>query len=165
MNAGAMEIELFGNGGGTPVAGTDFDQVTADSADLTGGTLQIVVDSGYGPAVGDAFEILSASGGITGQFAAVNGQQIDVTREFAVQYNGSPAVTSVSLIVVDTAPLGDCDGDGDVDVADFLNFESCLFGPDGGLGSGCDCFDLDVDGDVDLKDAAIFQQAFTGSID
>ncbi|MHC4696361.1 MAG: hypothetical protein ACYTFA_06440 [Planctomycetota bacterium] len=32
---------------------------------------------------------------------------------------------------------------------------------DGGLGSGCECFDFDDDGDNDLKDFAAFQEAFT----
>ena len=57
---------------------------------------------------------------------------------------------------------GDCDGDGDVDLHDFVDFEACLAGPGGGLGTGCDCFDLDDNGDVDLGDFAEFQSVFTG---
>jgi hypothetical protein len=56
---------------------------------------------------------------------------------------------------------GDCDGDGDVDLLDYVCFESCLLGPDSGLGSGCGPFDIDGDGDVDLADFAGFQGAFT----
>ncbi len=44
----------------------------------------------------------------------------------------------------------------------YADFESCLSGPDGGLGDGCRCFDDDDDNDVDLKDLAAFQEAFTG---
>ncbi|UCG17345.1 MAG: hypothetical protein JSV19_04795 [Phycisphaerales bacterium] len=57
---------------------------------------------------------------------------------------------------------GDCDADGDVDLSDFADFEGCLAGPGGGLGTGCVCFDLDDNGDVDLGDFAEFQLAFTG---
>ncbi|MBN1510631.1 MAG: hypothetical protein JXB13_01325 [Phycisphaerae bacterium] len=57
---------------------------------------------------------------------------------------------------------GDCTGDGVVDIADYLVFESCLAGPNAGLGYGCECADLDVDMDVDLADFAIFQTLFEG---
>jgi len=57
---------------------------------------------------------------------------------------------------------GDCTGDGVVDLADYLVFESCLAGPNAGLGAGCECADLDVDMDVDLVDFAIFQIVFEG---
>ena len=55
----------------------------------------------------------------------------------------------------DCAPIpGDCDGDGNVDLADL---STCLFGPDGGLGAGCECVDFDGDNDTDLEDFAAFQ--------
>ncbi len=57
---------------------------------------------------------------------------------------------------------GDCNEDGGVDLNDFADFEACLLGPDGGLGSGCGCFDLDASGDVDLEDFARLAQHFTG---
>ncbi|MCP4248681.1 MAG: energy-coupling factor transporter transmembrane protein EcfT [bacterium] len=57
----------------------------------------------------------------------------------------------------------DSDGDGDVDLDDFAAFDTCLAGPDAGLGTGCDCFDADADGDNDLLDFAEFQVSFTGS--
>ncbi|MCK4659054.1 MAG: endonuclease [Phycisphaerae bacterium] len=51
----------------------------------------------------------------------------------------------------------DDDGDGDVDLADFVGFRSCLTGPGGGAVSPCDNHDSDSDGDVDLDDFAAFQ--------
>lgn len=57
---------------------------------------------------------------------------------------------------------GDCDGDGDVDLADYIASADCLTGPNGGLVAGCDCFDFDGDGDADLRDFAEFQFEFTG---
>lgn len=57
---------------------------------------------------------------------------------------------------------GDCDGDSDVDLADFAEMESCLSGPGGGQAVGCECFDFDDDADIDLQDFADFQVNFTG---
>jgi hypothetical protein len=52
------------------------------------------------------------------------------------------------------AALGDCDGDGDLDLEDFACFAECLVGPEGGLLPDCETFDADADGDVDLYDWA-----------
>lgn len=60
VTAGTLEVELFGNGGGAPVAGVDFDQLTADTANL-GGTLELVIDPNYTPSVGDMFPIISTT--------------------------------------------------------------------------------------------------------
>ena len=60
---------------------------------------------------------------------------------------------------------GDCDQDGDVDLADLLAFQECFTGPGGGpLAPHCKCSDLDGDGDLDLSDFVAFQAAFTGSL-
>jgi len=59
----------------------------------------------------------------------------------------------------------DCDLDGDVDVADAVQFTACLAGPQSPAPdtapAGCPClttFDLDLDGDVDLLDFLGIQQ-------
>ena len=59
---------------------------------------------------------------------------------------------------------GNCDGDNDVDIADFEALAPCLLGPGNGLGPDCDCFDLDKDGSVSLTDFAVFQCHFTGEL-
>jgi len=59
---------------------------------------------------------------------------------------------------------GDADGDGDVDIADFLAFADCMRGPENPADEGCEVFDLDDAGDVDLRDFEVFQRSFTGSI-
>jgi hypothetical protein len=60
-------------------------------------------------------------------------------------------------------PLADLLGDGDVDLADFSQFQSCFNGPNRPPAEGCSVQgDLDVDGDVDLSDFAVFQSCLNG---
>jgi hypothetical protein len=57
--------------------------------------------------------------------------------------------------------VGDLDGDGDLDIADYAIFAGCMTGPNGGLLAGCGPSDLDADrADVDLPDYSQFQDAF-----
>ncbi len=57
--------------------------------------------------------------------------------------------------------FGDYDVDSDVDVADWLQFESKLTGPDWGPPpAGGDSFDGDLDLDVDLRDFGVMQITF-----
>lgn len=55
-------------------------------------------------------------------------------------------------------PPGDCDEDGVVHLTDYEFFTQCFAGPNGGLLSDCDCFDVDRNGNVDLRDFAITTQ-------
>lgn len=82
---------------------------------------------------------------------------------------GSAGMTggSFSLIggfwpVAHAALPGDCDGDDDVDITDFVYVADCLSGPAVWPGDDCACADIDDDGDADLADFAQFQRAFTG---
>ena len=68
-----------------------------------------------------------------------------------------PAPTVVAVIP------GDADGDGDVDIADFMAMMECFTGSNGQAGDGCGMFDFDGDGDIDLSDQVALQSAFTGS--
>ena len=73
------------------------------------------------------------------------------------------AIADATITVVASGTPGDCDGDGDVDLTDFLVFQTCYTGPDGGpVGPECDPVDFDDDGDVDLQDFLAFQTAYTG---
>lgn len=52
---------------------------------------------------------------------------------------------------------GDCEEDGDIDLFDFQQFETCLTGP-ASLGTvGCACVDMDRNGQIDLLDFARMQ--------
>ncbi|MCB9851175.1 MAG: alpha-glucosidase C-terminal domain-containing protein [Phycisphaerales bacterium] len=70
------------------------------------------------------------------------------------------AGTQYASIVIAPQP-GDWDSDGDVDLADYAHFVTCITGPTGGaLGPGCITFDFDADLDVDMEDAAEFCREF-----
>jgi hypothetical protein len=78
------------------------------------------------------------------------------------------ATRSVVGFLVDNAgviveePTGDFDGNGEVDLYDYGEFDLCFTGPDGGP-IGRDCFeaDFDLDYDVDCGDYGAFVQAWT----
>lgn len=60
-------------------------------------------------------------------------------------------------------PPTDCNEDGLVALADHLQLELCLTGPDLGPPlADCVCFDVDRSGAVDLLDFAALQAGFTG---
>lgn len=62
------------------------------------------------------------------------------------------------------AVQGDLNGDADVDLLDFRQFELCFAGLNGrAVEPDCESIDLDHDGDVDLLDFSEFQRAFTGT--
>ncbi len=56
----------------------------------------------------------------------------------------------------------DSDGDGDVDLHDYVDFFDCMNGPGVDSDPPCDTFDADGDRDVDLREFAAIQNAFTG---
>ncbi len=64
--------------------------------------------------------------------------------------------------IVRVTPLGDCDEDIDLDLADFSSMVGCVSGPDQPSAPGCECSDMDQDGDIDLADFAMFQVMFSG---
>jgi len=85
---------------------------------------------------------------------------------------GKGTLEHIAFSVVDTAgPMvvylddveqlctpGDWDGDGDVDLTDFVNFPDCITGPNAGPPSpACRTFDVDFDADVDTADFARLQ--------
>lgn len=73
----------------------------------------------------------------------------------------SQGITPNELAVWTPPATGDADGDGDVDLADFDQFDACLAG-DGGPLSCTEFFDFDHDHDVDWADFREFQLVYTG---
>jgi hypothetical protein len=99
------------------------------------------------------------SGGNDGSRYAMNDDgRLGLSVEFA---DGTEAA-----YVADPVPTGDSDLDGDLDLADFGNFQLCYTGPasPSTLDPPCEEMDLDSDGDIDLIDFAEFQISFTGAL-
>ena len=61
-------------------------------------------------------------------------------------------------------PMGDFDGDSDVDLVDFGHFHLCYSGANQDYASGCEAGDFDEDGDIDMADYSNFQLAYTGTL-
>jgi hypothetical protein len=100
------------------------------------------------------------------EFTSTTAQDVEVAGDGTITVVGygynSVSGQQEALVWQSSALLGDCNGDGYVDMTDFTGFVDCLLGPDNGLGATCPCFDFDHQDDVDLADFVVFQQAFTG---
>ena len=73
-------------------------------------------------------------------------------------------VAASAELRVAPAAKGDADGDGDIDLSDFMEFQNCLTRSGGVASVRCrGIFDFDNDDDVDLGDLVAFQGAYTGA--
>lgn len=73
------------------------------------------------------------------------------------------AGTPYTVRVGPAAPSADFDQDGDVDMVDFAQFQTCFNGPNRQpLQENCGAADFDADSDVDMVDFAYFQSCFNG---
>ena len=132
----------------------------SDDCDITRGEATDGNDNG----VPDACEVDCNGDGVPDDLDILSGTSLDLSG------NGRP----------DECDVGDFDGDGDTDLADYLFLAECFSGPGlepelpgccrriagGRRGSSGPCnspADLDHDGDVDLADLVVFQAALTGS--
>lgn len=89
--------------------------------------------------------------------------EITLTEHTEDAVTGYPAVPFTHFVYARCLP-GNCDGDEDVDLADFDAFAGCMGGPAHTLAPECGCADCDADDDVDLVDFAMMQAGFTGPL-
>lgn len=99
---------------------------------------------------------------LVGQTASIFLKQADgpeeFVRSFTIQRMG--AITKLNLN--NTVVPGNCaNNKPDINLNDYLAFQTCFTGNGGPAPSNCDCADLDGDGDVDLLDWSRFQVVFT----
>ena len=103
-----LEIEL---GGLQP--GSSYDQINSDGTVQLDGTLDVALLGGFTPTGGDTFELLTASGGITGQFTALSLP----TLSDGLAWGLAQSTSSLSLTV---GIAGDYNADGLVNAADYV---------------------------------------------
>jgi T5SS/PEP-CTERM-associated repeat protein len=144
-----------------PTASLNLQLGLADEADELGqvevaglatlaGALSVSLATGYMPGAGDTFQLLTATGGLTGTFAAQSLPGLGGGLSWDVAYSA----TGLTLSVV-PGLTADFDQDGDVDSMDLAAWK-------GGFGTGASAGkedgDADGDGDVDGSDFLAWQR-------
>jgi T5SS/PEP-CTERM-associated repeat protein len=97
----------------------DFGSVEVGGAAALGGTLRVQLASGFAPSAGDAFQILTAAGGITGSLSLASAPALSTGLQWDLDIN----TTAVVLSVIST---GDYNGNGVVDAADYIVWRKTL---------------------------------------
>jgi autotransporter-associated beta strand protein len=144
--AGSLTIELAG---ATP--GTGFDQLSVGGSASLAGLLEVDLLDGFLPNPGSSFEILRATGGISGTFAPIIAPVLP-GRLWRLEYEPN----SVRLLVDAVANNlpGDYNFDGVVDAADYLVWRNAF----------SSTFDFAADGNgngmIDQGDYAIWRANF-----
>lgn len=139
--AGKLKIELAG------ISLNQFDRLNIDGGALLGGTLSIDVDGGFVPTLGQTFNFLTATDGVSGRFNLV--EVADMPAGLAFQVDYLPTIVQLKVIA---APLlsADFDHDGDVDGDDLARWRDAY-----GLNANADA---DGDNDSDGNDFLIWQR-------
>ena len=155
---GRLGIEL----GGT-TAGSQYDQLIVSSAATLGGLLDVALINLFAPGLGDSFDVLSASGGVSGTFGSLNLPLLNPGLFWDIDYT----TNLVTLEIVDYL-LGDMNGDLIVDLTDVPLFVQALVDR-ASYDANAFPVDADVNGNVnkdgmfDLGDLGAFSALFSGA--
>ncbi|QDV77508.1 hypothetical protein [Botrimarina mediterranea] len=159
---GALEIELLSGSG---AAGVGFDQLVVNSGVTLGAESQLNLVLGYAATVGDSFLIVDSrnSNAISGTFA--NGDALVADHEslrysFALDYTAGTG-NDIALTVASVALIGDYNGDGLVDAADYTVWRDAV-GSNVAAYAGADG---NGDGVVDDEDQAVWANHYGASIE
>ncbi|NLF31269.1 MAG: hypothetical protein GX591_10335 [Planctomycetes bacterium] len=162
---GAILVEIAGLGGPGATDGNDWVDING-TATLDGNLAVDLLAELDAQDVGAAFVVLSYDH-LVGEFAGLpDGTQLAVPTDFGTVYlfdvdYGTRSFDSIRLTLasVDASICnpGDADGDGDVDLDDFVILKN-NFGT--AAGATCATGDFDGDGDVDLDDFVLLKNAF-----
>jgi hypothetical protein len=175
--AGVLDLDLDQSG-----PSDMSDRLAISGTAQVAGLLSVSADSLLNFSAGDAFPLISATGGLSGRFASLNGPSLPDGLAWSVHYTP----TSATLIVVEVAGSvvprsyltrwrisygidggADLDGDGDTDGADLLAWqrgESTLASATSYLSVWRTAYgrdgraDLDGDGDTDGRDLLFWQR-------
>lgn len=98
---------------------SSFDKLTVDGTAGINGVLNVTLLGGYTPVGGESYQILSATGGVTGTFASVLTPTVTGI-DWEVAYNA----TNVILTAAAAGVPGDYNGNDVVDAADYVLWRS-----------------------------------------
>ncbi|MCA9185763.1 MAG: PEP-CTERM sorting domain-containing protein [Pirellulaceae bacterium] len=144
---GSLNVELAGTGL------NDFDRLVVSGAAALDGTLNVNLLSGFNPALGDTFPIISGLGGVLGTFATTAFPALDPGLAWDITYD--PTLVSLSVIEV-ASLLGDYNGNGAVDAADYTIWKDS-FGTTVTAGMGADG---NGNGVIDAADYTVWKDNF-----
>ncbi|MEN1678133.1 MAG: sulfatase-like hydrolase/transferase [Planctomycetota bacterium] len=97
---------------------SDFDRVQATADAQLAGGLMVTGSSGFSPAAGDAYEVISASS-VSGEFESLDLPQLTSDLMWQVDYGANSVTLRVTL-------AGDYNGDGIVNAADYTVWRDTL---------------------------------------
>ncbi|HMO87085.1 MAG TPA: hypothetical protein PKC18_19420, partial [Lacipirellulaceae bacterium] len=119
---GTLQVEI---GGQTPGSGHDqLNHILGSGAAQLGGALTVSLLPGFAPSAGNVFEIITATGGITGTFNCASFPPLGGNLGWRINYGSN----SVTLSVAAGLP-GDYNADGLVDAADYTVWRNNLGSP------------------------------------
>jgi len=155
-SSATLAIELVSNGG---QAGTDYDRLLVWGTANLSGVLDLQVDAGYTPTIGDSMPGIVSAASVSGTFTTTNNVVFNGRQGLAVTYTE----TSVDAHVALRGNTDVASGDVDVDTGDLttsiINFTSA-----GGSGKTWADGDMDGDGDVDTGDLTTSIINFTSAL-
>lgn len=140
-------IELAGT-----TAGTGYDRLVVNGELQLGGALQVSLTGGFNPSEGQSFDILNWTT-LNGTFPSVSLPALAAGKTWDTSLLYTSGVISVAL-------AGDFDSDGDVDGADFANWQTNFSKASGATRVQGDS---DGDGDVDGADFIAWQTNFAST--
>jgi hypothetical protein len=97
-SGGTLQVDIDG---ATP--GTQYDQLSVGGNATLDGTLAIVTGGGFDPALTDTFDVLTATGSVSGTFASLTGAQLS-GKAYSANYTAGPP-GKVTLALSQTAPV------------------------------------------------------------
>ena len=153
---GILAIELDGNGG---ITNGDYDRLVVTGSATLDGTLDLQVDAGYVPTIGDAMSDILTADRVTGVFGTVKNVVINGRMGLAVTYSEIAADVRVALRGNTDVATGDVDVDTSDLTTSIINFTSA-----NGTGKTWADGDMDGDGDVDTSDLTTSIINFTSAL-
>ena len=104
-------------------------QISSSGVITFGGTLEVSIEGGYEQLIGQPLELITASGGIVGQFDSLILPLVPNDLEVGVQYTSNGLMLEVQLIDSSFDLPGDYNEDGTVDAADYAVWRNQMGSP------------------------------------